>query len=197
MNAVATMDCKARDLVREAAEWRLLGLLFEVPSAEWKRQVAALAAETDADDLRAAAEAAQDEASEGLHHRIFGPGGAVVPREVAYRRTVTPGRFLSELSACYQAFSYQPAAQEPPDHLAIEAGFVSYLRLKEAYALSLEEGEQATITADAARHFVDEHLRTIAQPVAQSLPSSGIRYLTLAAAVLTRLVGPAPGKEGS
>ena len=62
-------------LLGEAAEWRLLGLLFECPLPNWREQMDALAAEVVDADLKAAAEAARLEASEGLYHSIFGPGG--------------------------------------------------------------------------------------------------------------------------
>ncbi|MBK9162872.1 MAG: hypothetical protein IPM21_03010 [Acidobacteria bacterium] len=83
--------------------------------------------------LRRAARSAQKEASEGLFHSIFGPGGPAPGREVSYRGWVQPGYLLSELSTFYNAFSYQPKTHEfrttlPSDRLH------SCLRLKEFHA---------------------------------------------------------------
>jgi nitrate reductase assembly molybdenum cofactor insertion protein NarJ len=140
-----------------------------------------LAGEVGDADLKAAA-AACDEATESLYHTTFGPGGPAAPREVSYRETIMPGQILGELGAYYRAFAYQPAIDEPPDHVAVMAGFVAYLRLKEAYG----NAEQAEITAKAAREFLDNHLRAIAGPLAKSLSMSGIAYLALASSVLAK-----------
>lgn len=177
-------------LLREAAEWRLIGLLFECPREEWTKQVAALAAEIGDAELLAAAEAARREASEGLYHSLFGPGGPAPPREVSYRDSVELGHLMSELASYYYAFAYRPATAEPEDHVAVEAGYVGYLRLKEAYALDSGNAEQAEITAAAAKHFIDDHLSQAAGPLATALASSGVAYLSLAGAALLRRTGP-------
>lgn len=183
-------ETRARELLREAAEWRLLGLLLACPQHDWQTQVAALAVEVDDAPLTAAAAAAREEATEGLYHTTFGPGGPAAPREVSHREYLVPGQSLAELSACYDAFAYRPATDEPPDHVAVEADFIAYLRLKEAYAVARGDEAQAAVTAAAARRFGEDHLSSIAEPLAKSLEASGIRYLSLAAAALLRRVGP-------
>ena len=73
---------------------------------------------------------------------ILGPGGPAPGREVSYRGWVQPGYMLSELSSYYEAFSYKPMTKEVPDHVAVETGFIAYLRLKEAFAARvLRHGE--------------------------------------------------------
>jgi nitrate reductase assembly molybdenum cofactor insertion protein NarJ len=171
-------------LVREAAEWRLISVLFECPAAGWDAQVAALAEEAADPQLKQAAELAAQEADLAAYHTTFGPGGPVPPREVSYRQNVLPGRALAEIGDLYQAFAYTPSTQEAPDHVCVEAGFVSYLRLKEAYARSCGDHGKATVTQSAARRFLEEHICPIAEPLAESLGQSGIRYLSLAAAAL-------------
>lgn len=189
-------DPRVLELLREAAEWRLLGLLLESPGPEWRAQVAALAEEVADADLKEAAVAARQEAGETLYHTTFGPGGPAAPREVSYRGRTLPGPFLAELLAFYEAFAYQPASLEAPDHIAVEAGFLGYLRFKEAYAVARGEQEQAAVTRDAAARFIDEHLATVAEPLARSLDASGIRYLSLTVAAIFRRVGP-PRAAGS
>jgi TorA maturation chaperone TorD len=177
-------------LLQAAAEWRLIGLLLACPQGDWAALVAALAAEVTDPGLRSAAEAAAAEAGEGLYHTTFGPGGPAAPREVSYRDAIVPGNALSDLGAFYEVFAYRPATDEPLDHVAVEADFVAFLRLKEAYAFARGDAEQAAVTADAARQFVDEHLSAIAKPLAESLASSGIPYLALTSEALLRRVGP-------
>jgi nitrate reductase assembly molybdenum cofactor insertion protein NarJ len=175
-----------KKLLRDAAEWRLISLLFECPGKEWQTQVAGLAKEVADPKLKEAAKAAREEASESLYHSTLGPGGPAAPREVSYRQSLMPGQMLDEISAYYNAFAYQPIIPEPPDHIAVMTGFMGYMRLKE----SLGNTEQAEITAKAAKKFLDGHLNSIAEPLAKSLAHSGIRYLGLASEVLLQRVGP-------
>lgn len=176
-------------LLREAAEWRLISLFFDCPTNDWFEQVNALGKQVSDKRLKRAAKAAQKEGSEGLFHSIFGPGGPAPGREVSYRGWVQPGYLLSELSSFYNAFSYKPVTSEVPDHVAVETGFIAYLRLKELFALECGESENANITSDASRTFIDEHLSKFAEKLSKLLASSGVDYLTLAGAALFDRVG--------
>ncbi|HEY3324935.1 MAG TPA: molecular chaperone TorD family protein [Planctomycetota bacterium] len=177
-------------LLQETAAWRLIGLLFEVPTAaDWRQDVNALASEIAAEDVQQAAQAAILDASEGLYHAAIAPSGRVSLREVTYRQSMTPGQFLSEIAAFYKAFAYQPSLKEAPDHIAIQIGFISYLRMKEAFSLVHGNAEEASIAADAARKFADEHLKTLASRVAEALQNCPARYLQLAAEAVVRRVG--------
>ena len=179
------------ELLGEAASWRMLGLLFECPREGWLNDLQALTAEATGEELCEAAQSAAQEASEGLYHTTFGPGGPAAPREVSYRDSLLAGQILGELRAQYEAFAYEPALQEPPDHVALMAGFMGYLHLKDAYARLDGAEAQAVTAASAAERFAAEHLSVIAQPLAESLALSGIRYLELASRVLLRKTGPA------
>jgi nitrate reductase assembly molybdenum cofactor insertion protein NarJ len=185
----ATLDRRELQLAREAAEWRLLALLFECPNDAWRAQVTALMNEVWAEDLRSAAQAALEEASEGLFHHAFGPGGPASAREATYHQTVQLGYLMSALQAYYHAFSFEPVTAEPPDHVSVEAAFIAYLKLKEAYALASQNDEWAATASDSAQRFLEEHLATIAQPLAARLENSGIGYLAKASAALSRRVG--------
>lgn len=171
-------------LLREAAEWRLLGLLFEWPAEGWSEQVADLASQIGDETLVAAAAASRQQVSPSLYHTTFGPGGPASPREVSYREGLVPGQFLAELRAYYAAFAYRPTTLEPPDHVAVEAGFISYLHLKTAYAQVRQDAEQTRVASEAAQRFLSEHLSHVAEPLASSLASSGINYLALASEAL-------------
>lgn len=183
------MTSKQTKLIREAAEWRLIGLMFECPNDGWKVQVKDLAKELRDSKLKTAAEFACIEASEGLYHSIFGPGGPAPPREVTYRSWVQPGYLLSELSTYYDAFSYRPKSFETPDHISVETGFIAFLKLKEAFALSCGEKDNAKIAAKASEDFIREHLSKFVQPLTKSLSCSSVEYLALASAALLKRVG--------
>lgn len=177
-------------LLRRAAEWRLIGLLLECPREGWHADVAALAREVDDERLRAAGEAAQHEATAGVHTSIFGPGGPVSPREVTYLGGIHLGYLLAELRAYYEAFAYHPDTPEPADHVAVEASFVAYLLIKQAYALASDDADHAAVVADAIEQFSRDHLAAMAQPVATTLEAVGPPYLAGAAGALFARVGP-------
>ena len=183
---------EVKDLLRESAEWRLLGLLFEYPTVAWRQSLAALLADLRGGALASLAEDALRHQTEGLHTALFGPSGSVPVREVAYQGGVQSGYLVSELAAYYAAFGYTPTAEEPPDHLAIELGFLAYLKMKQALALACGDPSQASVAADAAASFRKDHLAFMAEPIAQLLPTFAPDYLTEAGSVLLHRLGPAP-----
>jgi nitrate reductase assembly molybdenum cofactor insertion protein NarJ len=182
-------DPRVRDLLRQAQQWRLLGLLFERPREDWWAQVAALGATCDGDELRAAAAAARS-ADEGTFLALVGPGGAVSAREVGHRPVTDPGHLLAALQAFYAAFAFAPESEEPPDHVSVEAGFVGFLRLKEAFALAADRAEEARLSAEAAASFLADHLAAIAEPLCLRLEACGDGYLAAAGRALFASVGP-------
>jgi nitrate reductase assembly molybdenum cofactor insertion protein NarJ len=186
----SALDTRQLELLREAAEWRLAGLLLECPREGWRREVAELGATVADEDLSQAATVAQEEASEGIYHSVFGPGGPAPPRAVSYRESLQPGHLLSELAAFYDAFAYRLATGEPGDHVSVEAGFLAYLRVKEAYALACGDREHAQVTAEAALEFQREHLSPVARPVARALEAGTVEYLRLVGSALLRRLGP-------
>ena len=177
----------ARIAVAAAAEWRLLGLLLERPRAGWHEEVAQLGCEAGEAAMREVAETAGD-AREGEYLALLGPGGAVSPREVAYRGLEDPGRVLADLATAYQAFAFRPRAEDPIDHIAVEVAFVAYLFLKEGFALASGDVEAAETTAAARGAFVTEHVATIAAPLAERLAAAGPSRLARAAALVAARV---------
>ena len=187
-----TVDRRIVELLREAAVWRVLGRLFECPTDDWRADVAALALELDADEVRAAVDAVDEMATPGQYYSVFGPGGPAPPREASYHESLELGSLMSELAGYYDAFAYAPQTAETPDHVAVEVGFVSYLKFKEAYALALGDQEHATVAADAAAHFIADHLSRVAMPLADILSTSHLDYLARASRLLAAQVGPKP-----
>lgn len=81
--------------------------------------------------------------------------------------------------------------------VACEAGFVGYLRLKQAYARSRRDEEAERTAGDAARSFLAEHLAFQAEPLSERLESCDSGYLSLAARALLARVGPRPSGAGA
>jgi hypothetical protein len=179
-------------------------LLLERPRPAWRRELRGLAAELDESELRQLAGTAAG-SSEGGYLAVFGPGGAVSPREVSYRGMADPGRLLSALAAIYEAFAYRPHVGEPADHAAVETGFLSYLHLKEAYALARGDEADLVVTRAALRRFTDEHLAGFLDRLASRLEvarAEGLRRAARCAAecaglrpAALRVIEPAGGQE--
>jgi len=188
-NAAPSGADRYRGSLREAACWHLLSLLFAPPRDDWPGILPPLADEMDDADLAQAAHLAVRQADVGWYHSTFGPGGPVSLREVAYRRTIMPATILAELQACYEAFAYRPQIAEPPDHIAVESGFVAFLWLKHAYAMALDDTERAELARRIAQRFVAEHIAPMAQALASLLAGSAVDYLVSASAWLARRAG--------
>jgi hypothetical protein len=180
---------EARKLLAEAALWRLTGLLFQRPVSGWLDEVRSLSREVGD---RALAEVADlvGSAEEGGYLALLGPGGSVSPREVGHRPTVDPGRLLADLRGFYRAFAFTPRSEDPDDHIANEAGFYGYLRLKEAYAVHEGDDEARSVTRRAAEEFRRAHLEEFALALAAKIEASDAPpYLTASAADLRRRLG--------
>jgi len=180
-----------RQLLQDAAEWRLLALLFEYPAGDWRRHVEAVAPEISDPLLTEAARAALEHAAEGIHHSIFGPGGPVPPREASYLTGVQLGYLLAELTDLYQKFGYHPCPAESPDHLSVQTGFLAFLKFKLAFETASGNAEHASRCQEGIDYLLKEHLSHLAEPVATALESVGPPYLVLAGRALLERVGPA------
>lgn len=180
------------DLLAECAEWRLLGLLFEYPAPAWRSNLESLLPALPRPDLRGMARAALEHSSEGLHIALFGPGGTVPVREVAHQGGVHSGYLMAELAAYYEAFGYRPEVEEAADHLAIELGFVAFLKMKQALALAEGNSERARLTAETVDAFSKDHLAVQMEPILQALEIHAPGFLVEAARLIFRHVGSAP-----
>ena len=175
-------------LLRESAAWRLLGLLFERPHDGWREEVDALEPIAADPALSLAVAAAREEACEEAFLAILAPA-VVSPREVTWQRGADSGQLLAEIRATYDAFAFRPETEEAPDHVSVEAGFVGWLLLKEAYARAAEMPDAAVLTAEARARFQKAHVARLAAALAENLDRWGVSYLTLAAAALAARAG--------
>lgn len=175
-------------LLRESAAWRLLGLLFERPREGWRDEVDALEPIAADAELSRAVAAAREEACEEAFLAILAPA-VVSPREVTWQRGADSGQLLAEIRATYDAFAFRPVTEEPPDHVSVEAGFVGWLLLKEAYARAADLPDAAALTAEARARFQKAHVARLAASLAENLDRWGVSYLTLAAVALAARAG--------
>jgi nitrate reductase assembly molybdenum cofactor insertion protein NarJ len=183
MTTTLNPNQESRRAMAGALDWRLIGLLLERPRSGWIEEAEALAAETGDKDLRDAVQAANG-ATEGTYLSLFAEGGFVSPRETTWRHSEDPGQILADIAGFYEAFAFRPRAEDPPDHIAVEAGFIGYLCLKEAQALARGDEESAEITASARNSFIDDHLGQFAEKWAERVSATGVPHLCAAAQAL-------------
>lgn len=187
-----TNDTPGAAALLEAARWRLAALLLERPRPGWTDEVATLAAEVGDETLGAVAALAAD-AREGDYLALLGPGGAVPAREVGYRPREDPGWILADLARFFDAFAYRPRAEDPADHVAVEAGFVGYLHLKEALAQAAGEDDAAAVAREARAAFLATHLAPMIGRLAHALQLAGDdSHIGAAAAAIAAQVPDAP-----
>lgn len=180
-------------LLREAARWRIAGLLFRRPRAGWHEELMALSREVS-DPRIAAAVADAAGAAEGAYLAWLGPGGPVSPREVSYRPIEDPGRLLAELSAFHEAFAYMPGTEDPLDHVSVAADFTAYLVLKQAWALASGRETEAATTHAGRTRFVERHASALASGIASRIVADdrAPAWLRGAATTLCALAGVDP-----
>ena len=184
-----TSEARWQTLIADAASLRALALAFERPGHAADRERALDVAELSDESVRESV-AATREIGEGTYLAVLGPGGVVSPREAGWRGRVDPAEILADVAAFYEAFAYRPRrTEDPPDHLAVEVGFVAYLRLKEAFALANEDDAAAKLTANACDRFLDLHLRRWAGRLAARLAELGVVEFAPAAQALCARFG--------
>ena len=187
MNPSSRVSPETRSAIADAAAWRLLSLLLERPRPGWREEIEALAREVGEGDLQEVS-AMVSEAREGVYLALLGPGGPVSPRECAYSPYQDPAAILADLKAFYEAFSYNPTSEEPLDHIATEAGFVSYLKMKEAYARARDDHDALGVTKSAYQRFLEEHLGKFAVAFHERLAPVAETYLFPAALALSNKI---------
>jgi DMSO reductase family type II enzyme chaperone len=98
------------------------------------------------------------------YRRLFGhtAGGAVPPYETEYgsEALFQQPQELGDLMGFYSAFglTLNAAEHERADHISCECEFLSFLALKEAYALEKRDDSMLEETRKAARLFLRDHL---------------------------------------
>ncbi len=178
-----TVADEARAALAEAARWRILGLFFERPREGWREELKSLVGESGDEALRALSREIL-ESDEGSYLRLLGPGGAVSPREVAWRPREDPGQVLADLRGFYDAFAFTPRTEDPPDHIAVAAGFMAFMKMKEAYCRSTGDEEAMLIVSKGLRSFRENHLDAFAAALAERLADAGCSPLARAASLM-------------
>lgn len=95
---------------------------------------------------------------ENEYNALFATKVLCPPSEGSYH-LAERGPVLGDVSAFYKAFELNFLVKEgPPDHIKMELAFLSYLSLKEAYAVENGMLQESEITAQAQKSFLKDHL---------------------------------------
>ena len=183
------------ELLAIGATWRFLSLLFRCPSDAPISSITELESElppewrAKAHEIVSARECPQLEAT---YHSVLGSGGPVSPYESDYQGEGSEGlrdkgAVLGDVAGFYKAFAFdhQKEMLETHDHISVELAFMSYLKLKEAYASMDGDHEAYRICAEAEEKFLDEHLTEWIPMFLDSLAQrSDHEFYSLASALL-------------
>lgn len=180
---------KARRWLADASRWRLLSLLFQLPTPETRREIRRLAGAVPPELAALAGEWAGiplQMATEEFH-RVLGAGG-VPAVESSYDPNALAGRgpLLADIAGFHEAFAYRPERPpaEVPDHIAVQFDFLSYLAFKTAFALHEGQRENARIASEAHDRFIEQHLATWLASFRAKLEHSGSVFFIRAAAAV-------------
>ncbi len=112
---------------------------------------------------------------ENFYHHLFGhtARGPIPPYETEYgtEALFQQPHEMGDLMAFYHAFglTLNPAEHERADHISCECEFLSFLALKEVYALEHEDSSMLEETRKATRLFLQDHLGRFAPSFTKKL----------------------------
>lgn len=159
-----TLQKGARHLFRallRADIYRILAIGFDEPNAERLGELRELIAELHPldpilDSLYELSVMSPDLPAE--YNDLFCTKVLCPPYEGSYLLTER-GAVLGDVSAFYKAFELKFLTREgPPDSIKMELAFLSYMALKEAYALENKLLSEAQTTFEAQAKFIRDHL---------------------------------------
>ncbi len=126
-----------------------------------------------------------------VYMALFGTAGACHDCETAFLTGLPTEGTLADVAGFYQAFSFPIASRKgnPPDHIATQLEFISFMFAKEAKAIFQEDKEARKICLTAREKFVREHLSQWVPLFANSLAEHATNaFYTQAATLLTEAV---------
>ena len=180
------MNGKSKAWLEAASQWRLLSLLFQLPTRQSRqelRRLAQIAPSKLANLAKAWADVPLTLAA-AAYHRTLGPGG-VPAVESSYDPNALAGRgpLLADIAAFHKAFAYAPEKppSEVPDHVAAQLDFLSYMAVKVAFAIEAGEPENVKISDQAYSKFLKEHLYTWVDAFRERLELSASEFFIRAA----------------
>jgi TorA maturation chaperone TorD len=180
---------EAQRWLKAASRWRLLSLLFQLPTPETRRELRHLSGSTPRNLAALAGEwvGLPQKLAAAEFHRVLGAGG-IPAVESSYDPNALAGRgpLLADIAGFHEAFAYRPEKPpaEVPDHIAVQLDFLSYLSFKAAFALHEGQEENAGIAIAAHQRFIEQHVATWLVAFREKLDRTGSVFFIRAAAAI-------------
>ena len=160
-----------KEALLHADLWRVLALAFSPPSSSALSDLQGLcdelASALDPDtypfrdgltELGQCVASLERSALEHEYNALFSTDVMVPAYEGSYQR-IERGSVVGDIAGYYKAFELStPDQSGPPDSLWNECAFLSWLSLKEGFALENSMEEELAVTRDAMREFLQDHL---------------------------------------
>jgi TorA maturation chaperone TorD len=190
---------EVKDLLATGAGWKFLSSVFKCPGDVSAPSIEKLASELPSelgDSARAICSMLADPQVEAVYHRLLGSGGPVSPYGSDYQGSGEEGVrekgvILGDVAGFYKAFEFDHSSEvlEVPDHIAVELAFISYLKLKEAYALMNDDESAYRICREAEDEFLNEHLLGWVPQFVERITGHGAHeYYDMAARLLGQFI---------
>lgn len=181
--AVSNDERPVLEALRRSVVYRLLGGALGYPMAERLVGVAKLAERTASgvgelgESLTRLAAAARQSDPAALCQEyvfLFDRDARFPPYEGAWGdapQLAGKAALLADIAGFYAAFGLAPSETQPDmeDHIAAECEFMSAMALKEAWALSEDNGEALDVTRKAEAAFLGDHLGRWAEAFARAV----------------------------
>ncbi len=159
----STMTDLRSTLVR-ATGYRLLAHLLTPPEEGWVQVSRALAEEADLPPDALTTTTDEDVLLE--HQHVFAPTGPLssCASDHVAEGFAGKGSILGDVAGFYAAFGYEPELREPPDHFALQFGFLALLAMKQAAMAHAGNEEEADVAYRAEMDLLATHVLPHLEP---------------------------------
>jgi hypothetical protein len=178
------------ELAEQAGDWRLMRLLLERPSDEWRRRLLTASKETVDPELTSAAQMAQAEGNDYFHEVLFGADGLLTSRESEFRFERDRGALLADLEGMKERFAFSWNGSHPIDHILALVSLMAHIVSMQADAVRDDRIGEALYLEGIAEWLRKGHLAWFTEQIAAALSSTRVCYLSHVAHALEQRVLP-------
>jgi hypothetical protein len=186
----------ADELAEQAGDWRLMRLLLEQPSDEWRQRLLVESKDTVDPELTSAVQMAQAEGNDYFHEVLFGAEGLLTSRESEFRFERDRGAVLADLEGMKERFKFSWNGSHPIDHILALVSLMAHIVTLQSEAVQEDRIGEALYLEGIAEWLRKGHLAWFAEQIASALSSTQVCYLWHVAHALEQRVLPV-GESGT
>jgi hypothetical protein len=180
----------ADELTEQAGDWRLMRLLLETPSEEWRQRLLSESKDTVDPELTSAVKMAQAEGNDYFHEVLFGADGLLTSRESDFRFERDRGAVLADLEGMRDRFGFSWNGSHPIDHILALVSLMAHIVTLQSEAVHDERIGEALYLEGIAEWLRRGHLAWFTEQIAAALSSTQVCYLSHVAHALEQRVLP-------